>query len=210
MGDHVGDHPLSVATNRAKLIEVLNLPSPPRWLHQTHSTTVLSANDWSEGIEADAIYTRSPQTVCAIMTADCLPVLICDAQGVEVAAIHAGWRGLCHGIIEKTVAQFTAPAQQLSVWLGPAIGPTQFEVEEDVVSAFVEQDEQAKQAFIQIDATHFLADIYLLARQRLTQLGILQIYGGENCTVSDPTRFFSYRRDGVTGRMATLIWLDPK
>ena len=143
------------------------------------------------------------------MTADCLPILLCNQQGNRIAAIHAGWRGLANGVVENAIASFGLNKQHIMAWLGPAIGPENFEVGEDVVNNFVQHDVIAKQAFKQTDDTHYNADIYLLARQRLRASGVTDIYGGQFCTVNDPTRFFSYRRDNVTGRMASVIWIQP-
>jgi len=210
LGDHVGDDINTVNKNRAALLIQENLPESPRWLKQTHSTTVSLASNWQQGDEADAMVSAYNNQICTIMTADCLPLLLCNQQGNKVAAIHAGWRGLSAGIIEKTLSHFSSPCQEIMVWLGPAIGPSQFEVGTDVFTQFTAQSTSAHLAFQQIDSEHYLADIYLLAKQRLNALGITNIYGGEHCTVSDSTRFFSYRRDGMTGRMASMIWIDPK
>jgi YfiH family protein len=161
---------------------------------------------------ADAAYTTANNAVCAVMTADCLPILLCDAQGTVVAAIHAGWRSLLEGVIEETVKAMKLPPHGLMAWLGPAIGPQAFEVGSEVRDAFMARDRQAGQAFTPVSADKWLGDIYLLAKHRLHQMGIDQLYGGsisENyCTYSDETRFFSFRRDGATGRMATMIWLN--
>ncbi len=207
---HVGDAINSVTNNRISLIKDAQLPEPPRWLNQVHGTTISTANDWQLGDEADAIVSEHANQVCAIMTADCLPILLCNQQGNIVTAIHAGWRSLATGIIEKTLQHFHCPPQQIMAWFGPAIGPTQFEVGSDVCHAFCQHSIHAQQAFQQTDPHHYLANIYLLARQRLNALGIHAIFGGEFCTVSEPTRFFSYRRDGVTGRMASMIWISNK
>jgi len=207
LGDHVGDLPENIAANRRLLINTADLPDTPLWLRQTHSTKVINSQHWQTDMEADAIISSEINRVCAVMTADCLPVLLCDKQGRQVAAIHAGWRGLCDGIIEKTVAQFGGAPEDLLVWLGPAIGPAQFEVGAEVRDAFIAHSADAAAAFQEGKLGHYLADIYQLARQRLKANGIRQIYGGDFCTVSQPEEFFSYRRDGVTGRMASLIWL---
>ncbi|MEX1200405.1 MAG: peptidoglycan editing factor PgeF [Methylophaga sp.] len=209
LGDHVGDPPENVAANRQLLINTADLPDTPLWLRQTHSTKVIASKHWQAYIEADAIFSTQPNHICAVMTADCLPVLLCDKQGRQVAAIHAGWRGLCDGIIEKTVAQLGGAPEDLLAWLGPAIGPAQFEVGAEVRDAFIAESAEAKSAFLPSKPGHFLADIYTLARQRLHHCGIKNSYGGDYCTVSQPELFFSYRRDGVTGRMASLIWLTP-
>jgi len=210
LGDHVGDELHTVIKNRESLLIQAGLPESPRWLKQVHGTTVSFASSWQQGDEADAIVSETSNQVCSIMTADCLPILLCDQQGNKVAAIHAGWRGLAAGIIEKTLAHFNCPSQDIMAWLGPAIGPTQFEVGSDVFTEFTAQSRHAHLAFQQTDSDHYLADIYLLAKQRLNASGVTDVYGGEHCTVSDSSRFFSYRRDGITGRMASMIWIAPK
>ena len=208
LADHVGDDVDRVASNRDYLIELAQLPSDPLWLEQTHSTLIIDSQNWHSGIEADAMISHNTNHVCVVMTADCLPILLCNQQGDTVAAVHAGWRGLAAGIIEKTIHSFSCNPYDIVAWLGPAIGPNQFEVGEDVYHAFTQHDPQAKLAFQQSDSEHYLADIYRLARQRLNNLGISAIYGGDYCTVTDHQQFFSYRRDGVTGRMTSLIWID--
>src|SRR5690554_6942656 len=208
LGEHVGDDPVHVAKNRQTLIHTAALPAAPLWLTQTHKTDVVDAKDWSPGIKADAITSDLPHHVCAIMTADCLPVLITNTSGSQIAAVHAGWRGLQAGIIEKTLARFLTPASTILVWLGPAIGPNAFEVGPEVKAAFLAADAEAETAFTPTQTERFMADIYLLARQRLHAQGVTAIYGGEYCTFSEKERFFSYRRDGITGRMATLIWME--
>jgi len=210
LGDHVGDELHTVIKNRESLLIQAGLPESPRWLKQVHGTTVSFASSWQQGDEADAIVSETSNQVCSIMTADCLPILLCDQQGNKVAAIHAGWRGLAAGIIEKTLAHFNCPSQDIMAWLGPAIGPTQFEVGSDVFTEFTAQSRHPHLAFQQTDSDHYLADIYLLAKQRLNASGVTDVYGGEHCTVSDSSRFFSYRRDGITGRMASMIWIAPK
>lgn len=208
LGVHVGDMPAHVEHNRAQIRR--QLPAEPAWLTQVHGTTVVDAAQVSGAPEADASYTTQAGVVCAIMTADCLPVLFADTRGRVVGAAHAGWRGLAAGILDNTVAQMRAAgAETLHAWLGPAIGPQQFEVGTDVLQAFVSQDAAAEQAFRPIadKPGKYLADIYQLARMRLARLGVSKVTGGNACTVSDAQRFYSYRRDGVTGRMAALIWL---
>ena len=261
LGDHVGDDPAAVAANRAWLAEKIG--GEPCWLQQVHGQRVIDAAAQSRASSgqnadapaADAAFARQRGVICAVMTADCLPVLLCDAAGSVVAAVHAGWRGLLGGVLEAAVAGMNAPGDALLAWLGPAIGPQAFEVGAEVRAAFVAADATADAAFQPIavagegerdaeravknlasaamsastgeanaasgtqhsgeafDRPHapharkYLADIYGLARQRLMRLGVRRIYGGGLCTVSDAERFFSYRRDGVTGRMATLIWL---
>jgi YfiH family protein len=205
LGDHVGDAPLSVERNRIMLHPLL--PSEPVWLKQVHGTAVADAGQASCWPQADACITSHPGAVCVVMTADCLPVLLCDEQGSVVGAVHAGWRGLCDGVIEQAVNSMKVPPQSLMAWLGPAIGPQAFEVGDEVRAAFVARQAEASAAFAPGSAGKWLADIYLLARQRLNALGITRIYGGTHCTYHDPKRFFSFRRDGATGRMGTFIWI---
>lgn len=210
LGQHVGDDPQAVGANRERLAALANLPAPPLWLEQVHGTRVIDAMDWQPGIEADAIFSHQPGQVCTVMTADCLPVLFSNRRGTQVAAAHAGWRGLLNGVLENTAACFDGPRKDILAWLGPAIGPGQFEVGAEVYDAFISRQAQARQAFKKTDASHYLANIYLLARQRLAEIGITSIYGGNHCTVTEDNAFFSYRRDSITGRMASLIWIEPK
>jgi polyphenol oxidase len=206
LGDHVGDDVAAVAANRARLR--LHLPAEPLWLKQVHGARCVVAEEAVAGVEADASVSFRPGTVCAVLTADCLPLLLCDAGGTVVAAAHAGWRGLAAGVIEGTVAAMRRPPGEILAWLGPAIGPAAFEVGEEVRAAFVAHDAAAACAFVPHGAGKWLCDIYELARQRLAALGVRRVAGGNLCTVSDADRFYSYRRDGATGRMASLIWLD--
>lgn len=208
LGSHVGDDPETVNKNRHYLAELAQLPESPRWLQQQHGTQLINSRDWQADIQADAIFSHTVNHVCTIMTADCLPILLCNKQGDFIAAIHAGWRSLAAGIINKTIARFNCDPQDIIAWLGPAIGPTQFEVGLDVYATFIRHSSQASQAFQQTDATHYLADIYCLAKQYLTACDVTAIFGGNFCTVTDSERFFSYRRDGITGRMASLIWIS--
>lgn len=201
---HVGDEAFSVAANRSRLREWL--PDEPFWLEQCHGIRVVQAGQGTLVPAADACVTRERRKVCAVMTADCLPVLLCDQAGSEVGVAHAGWRGLAGGVIEATVTAMKTPGSGLMAWLGPAIGQQAFEVGNEVRKCFVAHDPQAGQAFIP-HGEKYLADIYQLARQRLHALGITQVYGGGLCTFSDRERFFSYRRDGRCGRMATLVWI---
>ena len=205
LGDHVGDEPARVAANRAELRR--QLPAEPLWLQQVHGTVVVDAAQAPQVTTADASFANEPDQVCAVMTADCLPVLFCDRAGTVVAAAHAGWRGLLDGILECTIAALPVVPGELLAWLGPAIGPERFEVGGEVRAAFVAHDAQAAGAF-RPHGDKWWADIYSLARQRLQAAGVTNIHGGGQCTVSDAERYFSYRRDGVTGRMATLIWLE--
>ena len=207
LGTHVGDDPACVTANRAALRTLL--PAEPCWLNQVHGTATVDASACAGLPAADAAFTRQPGAVCAVMTADCLPVLFCDQAGTVVAAAHAGWRGLQAGVLESAIAAMGVAPQALLAWLGPAIGPTAFEVGDEVRAAFVDADTGAAPAFVPGQPGKWRADLYALARRRLQQAGVVKVYGGAGCTVSDPARFFSYRRDGVTGRMATLIWLAP-
>lgn len=205
-GMHVGDDAHTVAANR-NLLNVV-VPSEPVWMEQVHGTYVILAEAAGCAPQADACITRSPNAVCAVMTADCLPVFLCDDAGTVAGLAHAGWRGLADGVIEATVIGMDTVPSSLMAWLGPAIGPQAFEVGEDVREAFLRTDAASEFAFTPHGDGKYLADIYLLARQRLHTLGIQRIYGGEFCTYTDEERFFSYRRDGRTGRMASLIWLS--
>ena len=230
LGDHVGDDPVAVARNRALLRATL--PAEPVWLKQVHGNIVADA-DRTVGVpDADAALARQPGKICAVMTADCLPLLLCDEAGTVVAAAHAGWRGLAGGVVEATVKAMNVAPERLLVWLGPAIGPQAFEVGEEVRQAFMAHDPAAAKAFAPSPALRtqhsglgtqdsglstqdsglstqkWLADIFLLARQRLALLGVKRVFGGGLCTYTDAERFYSYRRDRATGRMASLIWLD--
>jgi polyphenol oxidase len=203
---HVGDDPNRVAANRAALAQQLALPSAPLWLEQVHGARAVSFAEARQDARADGIYSNTAGEVCAVMTADCLPVLFCRRDGQAVAAAHAGWRGLAAGILEATAARLGAG--EILAWLGPAIGASAFEVGEEVRAVFCAHDSTAVAAFTPARPGHYWCDIYLLARQRLRRVGINAIYGGDLCTFSDAQRFYSYRRDGVCGRMAALIWRD--
>lgn len=211
LGMHVGDDPHAVAENRLALRDELNLAREPHWLSQVHGTHVAVFGSGLEGgspaQEGDAAVTRGPGNACVIMTADCLPVLFCDRAGKTIAAAHAGWRGLAAGVLENTLAAMRLPAGEILAWLGPAIGPQAYEVGDAVRSAFVQVDSGADQAFEPQGEGKWLCDLYQLASQRLRRAGVTHIYGGGLCTWSDSRRFFSYRRDGQCGRMASLIWL---
>jgi len=209
LATHVGDDRDAVVQNRLRLVERLALPSEPLWMTQVHGCAVADPAQDSSGCRADAAQTETPGRVCVVLTADCLPLLLCNRGGTRVATVHAGWRGLAAGVIEAAVACFSDPPETLVAWMGPAIGPSAFEVGRDVRDAFVRPDPGSASAFLPA-GKRWLADIYRLARRRLARLGIGFIAGGNYCTVTDPRRFFSYRRDAVTGRMATLIWIDPR
>jgi len=206
LGERVGDDARAVASNRRLLRRLL--PDEPIWIKQVHGARVVEAEPWSPGEEADAAVTRTPGRVCAVLTADCLPVLLADAQGTVVGIAHAGWRGLAAGVIESVVRAMGVAPASLVAYLGPAIGAQAYEVGRDVFDAFVGADSGAVAAFASRGAGKFLADLNVLARQRLGQLGVASIHGGSLCTYSDPERFYSYRRDGVTGRMASLVWIE--
>ena len=205
LGLRADDDPRAVAANRAALRE--HLPQDPVWLKQVHGARVVRADAVNDSPEADAAYTRRAETVCAVMVADCMPVLLCDTQASVVAIAHAGWRGLSAGVIENTIAAMGVKANDLLAFLGPAIGPAAFEVGADVRDAFLAADAAAAAAFTPHREGKWLADLFLLGGQRLARAGVHRIYGGGLCTFSDPARFYSYRRDRTTGRMAALIWL---
>ena len=263
LGDHVGDDPDRVAVNRERLRRMLNLPAEPYWLRQVHGCEVSAVPSaiLTQPCEADAAIAWGPDQVCAVLTADCLPVLLTDRAGTRVAAVHAGWRGLAAGVIEAAVARLGVRPTALLAWLGPAIGPGAFEVGAEVREAFLAQDQAAAVAFSPRVPTPFTGwepdsgqakglmmerkgvreepltpehrpvnarraaiphpavgfepgkwqtDLYHLARLRLARLGVSAVWGGGLCTYQDSRRFYSYRRDGVTGRMASLIWIDPR
>ncbi len=207
LGTHVGDDAKAVAANRARLSA--HLPSSPCWLEQVHGVAVVDASVVTGVPVADAAFARQPGVVCAVMTADCLPVLLCDEAGSVVAVAHAGWRGLHAGVVEATIAAMEVAPSRLMAWLGPAIGPTAFEVGDEVRAAFVGAASEDVAAFQAHAGGKWLADLYALARARLARAGVLNVTGGEYCTYREPEQFFSYRRDHVTGRMASLIWLEP-
>lgn len=212
LGSHVNDRPEAVAQNRQLFRQQTNMPAEPLWLNQVHGTdcVLLEQTDFSTGpFTADASTTKTKGLVSVVLTADCLPVLFCDLAGTQVAAAHAGWRGLVDGVLEQTLTQFTDPSQVMA-WLGPAIGPTAFEVGDEVRLAFIEKEAKADAAFTAVPNKpgKWLADLYQLARLRLNAAGVSQIYGGGFCTYTDSDDFYSYRRDGQTGRMASCIWID--
>ncbi|OIN10351.1 peptidoglycan editing factor PgeF [Oceanisphaera psychrotolerans] len=211
LGTHVGDKPQWVQANRERLGACLNLPNEPVWLEQVHGTRILTLPDDTGNLTADAVVTRTPGQVCVVMTADCLPVLFCDEAGTVVAAAHAGWRGLASGVLEATLRAMAVDPARVLAWMGPAIGPAAFEVGREVRDTFIEHSPLAADAFVvhgEANGEKWLANIYHLARIRLAAAGVQHLYGGGLCTYSDEQRFFSYRRDRETGRMATLVWLD--
>ncbi len=206
------DEPAAVLRNRELLAQVAGLPSAPRWLHQVHGAGVVrfdGANESGEP-EADAAVTSTPGTVLAILTADCLPLLLAADDGSEVGAAHAGWRGLADGVLEAAVAAMRSQPARLRAWLGPAAGPQRYEIGAEVRDAFLAVDAAADAAFVATRPGHWRVDLYALARQRLARAGLRaeHIHGGGLCTISEPDRFYSHRRDRRTGRMATLIWMQ--
>ena len=204
LAGHVEDDPEMLATRRDMLRR--QLPADPLWLTQVHGAQCVSAENAPAGVEADACIARSPGHVCAILTADCLPILLCDTEGTIVAAIHAGWRGLVAGVVESTVRAMAIPGNQLLAWLGPGIGPQAYEVGRDVWLEFSGYDGGALKMFAEQPNGKWLCDLYGIARQQLARVGIERVWGGDHCTFSERKQFFSHRRDGQTGRMATLIW----
>ena len=212
LSDYVGDAPSAVARNRELLYLQADLPSAPHWLRQVHGTRVLDldipVDTPAMPPEADAASTTTRGKVCAVQTADCLPVLLCDTSGTRVAAVHAGWRGLAAGVIEAAVTHLATPAAQILAWLGPAIGANAFEVGHEVRDAFVKDALETSCCFRAHGSGKWYADLSQLARMRLQRAGVTQVYGGGWCTFSYTQEFFSFRRDKVTGRMATLIWLE--
>ncbi|USD65757.1 peptidoglycan editing factor PgeF [Vibrio sp. SCSIO 43136] len=206
VGAHVGDDICLVERNRRIFARQTGMPSAPVWLNQTHSTDIVRVEQPSKSvIDADGSITRTQGVVCCAMTADCLPVLVTDIEGSQVAAVHAGWRGLANGIVENALAQFDKPVM---AWLGPGIGQSAFEVGDDVVEAFVSHDTKAMTAFTAKKDGKWLADMPKLAKLRLAAQGVEHIYDSGLCTYQNPTQFYSYRRDGVTGRLASFIWID--
>ncbi len=212
-----GDDPAHIDTNREALRWIGELPSAPHWLRQVHGIDALRFESPVEAPlppadepVADASVTSTPGVVLAVLTADCLPVLLCADDGREVAAAHAGWRGLADGVLEATVAAMRTPPSRLLAWLGPAAGPLAYEVGADVHDAFVQRDAGAEHAFTATRAGHWRVDLYALARQRLAAAGLVpaHVHGGGRCTISEPDAFFSHRRDRRTGRMASLVWID--
>lgn len=206
LGAHTGDDSTAVHENRVRLRDAAALPADPVWLKQVHGTNVVDAAAVVPGTAADGAYSRRKRVVCAVLTADCLPVFVCNRQGTEVGLLHAGWRGLAAGIIEAGLRALRSPPGQLLVWLGPAISVKAYEVGDDVRTAFISRDPRAAEAFTAGTAGKWSMDLYRLARQRLAAQGVCSIYGGEYCTATQPDLFYSHRRDGVTGRMASLIW----
>ncbi len=209
LAQHVEDRRLDVQLNREQLVRQFKLPAEPVWLEQVHGRQVINAAEInSKTPRADASFSDQAGKICAVMTADCLPLLICNRQANKVAAIHAGWRGMAAGIIEATVTELNEKPDQLLVWLGPAIGPQAFEVGQEVREVFINDQAESEVAFKQNRPQHYLADIYQLAKLRLQRIGINAVYGGDYCTFTDTNNFYSYRREGKTGRQASLIWFE--
>lgn len=210
VGLRSGDDASAVAANRERLRAML--PGEPKWLRQVHGNAVVEADSLADSqvnaTEADAAVARRPGTVCAVLIADCVPVLLADRSGTIVAIAHAGWRGLSSGVVENTIGQMGLAPENLLAYLGPGIGPRSFEVGSDVRDAFLARDPAAETAFVPHAPGKWLADLFALARRRLNALGVMSVHGGGDCTYSDPKRFFSYRRERVTGRMAAVIWRD--
>ncbi len=211
-----GDDPATVEKNRDLLLKEFSLPDKPHWLRQVHGIDVLrfenaqalSGNFLRDEPVADASVTSRKNVVLSVLTADCLPVLFCNEAGTEVAAAHAGWRGLAAGMLEKTVQAMHSQPENIIAWLGPAAGPLVYEVGAEVRDAFLHHDKNAETAFSATRENHWLVDLYQLARMRLNAVGITKIHGGEHCTISEPEKFFSHRRDRRTGRMASIIWIS--
>jgi YfiH family protein len=215
LADHVEDDPAAVLANRAVLSRLLPAGTRVQWLTQVHGTGTIRAGEEEGNPIADASWSRTPGRACAVLTADCLPVLFCSRRGDVVAAAHAGWRGLLGGVLEYTIAALGVQPRQLLAWLGPAIGPAAFEVGAEVRAAFLAaasplQLPQTDASFVPSSAKpgHYFADLYSLARLRLAALGPDGVFGGGFCTFGEPDHYFSYRRDGRTGRMASLILLS--
>lgn len=207
LADHVGDNPQHLAENRRILRHALQLPAEPLWLNQVHGTQLAQTASASPGCSADASIASQPHQICAVLTADCLPLLVTNQQGTHVAAIHAGWRGLAGGIIEATLRQFP-PSDPLLLWLGPAIGPQAFEVGPEVRQHFIRLHPADRSAFTPSPQGRWLADLYQLARRRIQYFNVGYIGGGHYCTYSEPQHFYSYRREPISGRMASLVWIN--
>jgi len=208
VGDLTDDDPTAVAENKRRLAALV--PAAIRWLSQVHGPRVVHANEVEGLVEADASFTFNEHVVCAVKIADCMPVLLADRAGTRVGIAHAGWRGLASGVVENSVAALQSAPDDLLAFLGPAIGPTAFEVGEEVREAFCDVDAAAAIAFQSHRPGKWLADLFTLGRQRLARCGVHAVYGGGACTYSSPERFYSHRRNPVTGRMAALIWLDTE
>ncbi len=207
LAERVADDMRNVQRNRQILSTFLDFPHEPVWLQQVHGSNVAVADAYADQ-PCDAGVTRQEKIPCAVLTADCLPVLLTDCPGTVVAAAHAGWRSLAAGVLENTINSMSVPASAVLAWMGPAIGPKNFMVGKDVYQTFTDFSAEADKAFTAIDGSYWLCDIYRLARQRLNAIGVTRIYGGGRCTYEEQDSFYSFRRDGITGRMASLIWLN--
>lgn len=215
LGYRVGDDPHLVTKNVAQLVTEMKLPYTPQWVHQVHGTTVIAASDVQAEIQADGVYSHSKGEICAVLTADCLPILIAHIQGHGIAALHGGWRSLEQGIIEVGLRQLALPSSELLVWLGPAIAQKAYVVGADFRDQFLDKDKSLEPAFYLDTEQQWHADLYAIARLQLQRLGVRQIYGGQYCTYSDPQQFYSARyslhnTQHTGGRMATLIWMDEE
>lgn len=207
LGEQTEDDPRAVAGNRRRLKARLGLEREPAWLHQVHGSVVVRADAVDAPPAADASWTDRPGVACAVLVADCLPVLFCDRAGTRVAAAHCGWRGLASGVLAATIDAMGGRPDELVAWLGAAIGPGAFEVGPEVCEAFTTRWPRTEAAFLPGNGDRFHCDIYRIAREQLAELGVTSVHGGDHCTASEPERFFSFRRDGLTGRMAALVWL---
>lgn len=208
LATHVGDDVHSVIQNRQLLKQALSLPTEPLWLEQIHSSIVIDASQ-AESTTADGAYTNQPGIVCAVMTADCLPILLCNRTGTEVAAVHGGWKGLSQEIIQNALSRFRSAPQDIFAWLGPAIGPNHFEVGDDVRHSFIRLDSELAKAFVRSHPNHgWMANLRLIATLQLQRQGITEIFSEQVCTFDNYSGFYSYRRNNQTGRMASLIWLS--
>jgi polyphenol oxidase len=207
LGAHVGDDATAVSENRLRLRTALALSRDPVWLNQVHGAAVAEAMPHATPPTADASFARSPGQACVVLTADCLPVLLCDREGTRVAAAHAGWRGLAGGVVESALRSMDVAAERVLAWLGPAIEQDMFEVGPEVREQFVARSAENEHAFRLNARGRWQADLYDLARRELARLGVMQVFGGGFRCYADRDRFYSYRRDGTTGRMATLVWM---
>jgi len=211
-----GDDPGAVEKNRELLVREFSLPAKPHWLRQVHGVNVLrfdsapepTGNFLQDELVADASVTSKKNVVLSVLTADCLPVLFCNLDGSEIAAAHAGWRGLADGMLENTVGAMQSSPEKIMAWLGPAAGPRAYEIGVDVRNAIIKHDPAASSAFLPTRENHWLVDLYKIARMRLEAMGVKKIYGGEHCTISETEMFFSHRAEQCTGRMAGIIWMS--
>lgn len=207
LGTHVGDIAEAVLENRRRVRDALGLRAEPVWLNQVHGTHVIAVGEHDEPPTADASFAIAPGPACVVLTADCLPVIFCDDAGTRVAAAHAGWRGLADGVLAATVGALGVPPANVLAWLGPAIEQSAFEVGDEVRARFVEANPSTAESFVRNERDRWQADLYALARFELQRLGLSRVYGGGYRCFEDRARFFSYRRDGVTGRMGTFVWM---